>query len=140
MCGTKLDHDSVPIVTTQFRRVTGVLTATCVPELDYDVMQMITTHAHSFVDRDVIAVGYGTDSLVLMGDVFPLVDEWHLMLGITAGMDQKSIIVVVMAVTCAWLVLLVLLLALCFLPLSSDPRSSASCPVWMRRRTRCVLS
>ena len=47
-------------------------------------------------------------------DAFPLVDDWHLLLGNTAGMDQKdSSIVVVVAVAYARLVLLVSLLALC---------------------------
>ena len=41
-------------------------------------------------------------------DVFPLVDDWPLMLGIMAGMDQKdSVIVIIVAVAYAWLVLLV---------------------------------
>ena len=54
--------------------------------------------------------------------VFPLVDDWHLVLGITAGVDQKdSSAVVVLAVAYAWLVLLVLLLVLCFLLLTSGP-------------------
>ena len=62
--------------------------------------------------------------------VFPLV--WPEMLGIVAGMDlQVGVFVVVMAVACAWLVLLLSLLALCFLLSSSDP----SWPVWTRRTT-----
>ena len=47
-------------------------------------------------------------------DVVPLVDDWPLMLGIMASMDEQvSVFVVVMAVAYAWLVLLVSLLALC---------------------------
>ena len=56
-------------------------------------------------------------------DVFPMVDDWPEMLGIVAGMDQKdSVIVVVMAVAYAWLILLVSLLALCFLLFIGRPR------------------
>ena len=73
--------------------------------------------------------------------MFPLVDVWPLMLGIMADMDQKdSGIVVVMAAACAWLVLLVSLLALCPLRLSSGLRCSASWLVWIRGTVpRCVL-
>ena len=54
--------------------------------------------------------------------VFPLVDDWHLLLCNTAGMDQKdSFIVVAMAVVYARLVLLVSLLALCSLLSLSGP-------------------
>ena len=67
-------------------------------------------------------------------------DDWHLVLGISAGMDQKdNIAVVVLAAACAWLVLLVLLLALCSFTLSSDPRCAASWPVWIRSTVMSVL-
>ena len=46
-------------------------------------------------------------------DVFPVTDDWPLLLGNTAGMDQKdSIFVVGMALAYAWLVLLVSLVPL----------------------------
>ena len=70
---------------------------------------------------------------------FPSVDDWHLVLGITAGMDQKDCIaVVVLAAACAWLVLLVLLLALCSFTLSSGPRCAASRQVWIRSTVMSV--
>ena len=54
--------------------------------------------------------------------MFPLVDDWHLLLCNTAGMDQKdSFIVVVTAVAFARLVSLVSLLALCSLPWFAGP-------------------
>ena len=74
-------------------------------------------------------------------DVFPLVDDWHPMLGITAGMDQKDsiIVVVMMAVAHGRLVLLVSLFALCFF-CRCQALMPASWPVWTRWTvTRCVL-
>ena len=72
--------------------------------------------------------------------VFPLVDDWPQMLGIMAGMDQKDSNSTrsllrspsALAVVCAWLVLRVVLLALCSLLLSSGPRCSTLWPVWTR--------
>ena len=55
-------------------------------------------------------------------DVFPVADDWPLLLGNTAGMDQKdSIFVVVIAVAYARLVLLVSLVPLCSLLSRSGP-------------------
>ena len=55
-------------------------------------------------------------------DVFPVAYDWPLLLGNTAGMDQKdSIFVVVMAVAYAMLVLLVSLVPLCSLLSWSGP-------------------
>ena len=53
-------------------------------------------------------------------DVFPLVVDWLLIDGGEAGMDlQVGVFVVVKAVAYAWLVLLISLLALCFILSSS---------------------
>ena len=55
-------------------------------------------------------------------DVFPVADDWPLLLDNTVGMDQKdSIFVVVMAVAYARLVFLVSLVPLCSLLSSSGP-------------------
>ena len=74
-------------------------------------------------------------------DVFPLVDDWPDMLCNTAGMDlQVGVFVVVVAVAYAWLVLLISLLALCFLLSSSGPDTCAvGWFCWGRCTSRCIL-
>ena len=72
--------------------------------------------------------------------VFPWVDDRPQMLGIMAGMDQKGQYSTrslmwspsALAVECAWLVLLVMVLALCSLLLSSGTRCSTPWKAWTR--------